>query len=497
VSPLGTITRTPDGGYEIGFVRRFYKPVARVWTALTEPQALSRWLLSRVEVELYVGGAFVIHFFDGKETMRGTIRALEPGKLLEYSWVEDGAPPSLVRWSLAAEGDGCVLTFTHLLPPGSSEALTTELGGGWHALLGHLETTLADGEAVYDEASLRALEARYRPRVVAAWPLGTMTRTRDGGIALHYERILAQPPGKVWAALTDPAALARWLGRVEVELRVGGKFVIHFHESKDVMTGTITALEPEKLIQYDWLENYSPRVSQVRWTLAAMAAGTKLTLTHTLPPGSKREDIAGFGGGWHDFLDSAEAALRDATGIALVQNKDMWPALDRVYAAIFESAPTIAADGTLDDTVARFERTLGQPAARVWAALTDPAVLVRWLGDVDVEPRVGGRYAILAPFPMNGTITAFEPQRLLEYSWFEPGVELPTSRVRWEIAPDGGGCRLTLTHTFPKGCARVALVPFLGGWQQWLDVLGQDPPAMRPYELYAAEYDAKYTEPMR
>jgi uncharacterized protein YndB with AHSA1/START domain len=327
--------------------------------------------------------------------------------------------------------------------------------------------------------------------------LGTMTRTRDGGIVLHYERMIAQPPAKVWTALTEPALLARWLGRVEVELRVGGKFVIHFHESRVVMTGTITALETEKLIQYDWHENYSPQQSQVRWTLTPMAAGTRLTLTHTLPPGGKAEDIVSFGGGWHDFLDSAEAALRDANGVALVQNKDAWPALDRAYAAIFESAPTIAADGTLDDTIVRFERALRQPPARVWAALTDPAVLARWLGDAAVEPRVGGKYVILSPFPMTGAITAFEPERLLEYSWFEAGVNLPPSRVRWEIAPDGMGARLILTHTFPKGCARKALVPFLGGWQQWLDVLGQDPPPMRPYELYAAEYDAKYAEAIR
>lgn len=47
--------------------------------------------------------------------------------------------------------------------------------------------------------------------------------TADGRTALRMERRLAQPPQRVWAAITQPAHLARWFpSEVSVELRPGG-----------------------------------------------------------------------------------------------------------------------------------------------------------------------------------------------------------------------------------------------------------------------------------
>ncbi len=51
-------------------------------------------------------------------------------------------------------------------------------------------------------------------------PPGIITRTKDGGYVLTYERKLDKPPAQVWSALTDPAILKRWLDRSDVDLRV-------------------------------------------------------------------------------------------------------------------------------------------------------------------------------------------------------------------------------------------------------------------------------------
>src|SRR4051794_36404325 len=52
-------------------------------------------------------------------------------------------------------------------------------------------------------------------------------------------------------------------------------------------------------------------------------------------------------------------------------------------------------DGTLQrrdgEHVLRFERRLSHPIDRVWAALTQPAGLVGWLAEADVDLREGGR----------------------------------------------------------------------------------------------------------
>jgi DNA-binding transcriptional ArsR family regulator len=57
---------------------------------------------------------------------------------------------------------------------------------------------------------------------------GEVTRNADGGLVVAFDRTLDRSPTKVWAALTDPRILANWLGEVEVDLRVGGAFVIRF-----------------------------------------------------------------------------------------------------------------------------------------------------------------------------------------------------------------------------------------------------------------------------
>jgi uncharacterized protein YndB with AHSA1/START domain len=58
-------------------------------------------------------------------------------------------------------------------------------------------------------------------------------------------------------------------------------------------------------------------------------------------------------------------------------------------------------DGSTDGTVTRdgdglavirFERHLPYPVEVVWSALTEPQRLLRWWGEVDIDPRAGGRF---------------------------------------------------------------------------------------------------------
>lgn len=152
-------------------------------------------------------------------------------------------------------------------------------------------------------------------------------------------------------------------------------------------------------------------------------------------------------------------------------------------------------------TVVRFERRIARPVARVWAALTDPKVLANWLGDVEIEPRVGGKYVLTfreSGQVMTGAITAFEPERVLEYTWLETieAPEMPQSLARWELSAVGGACLLVLTHSFPKGVARREILPFLGGWEAFFDVLAEGADGTfvpyLPNEPYMALYRAKY-----
>ena len=101
-----------------------------------------------------------------------------------------------------------------------------------------------------------------------------------------------------------------------------------------------------------------------------------------------------------------------------------------------------------DRTTLTFVRHLPGPIERVWAYLTNPAYLATWFSDGVVADRIGGE----ARFEMGawGSITAYEPPHVFEYTWNEQKSShgaVADAIVRWELADDGGGVRLTLTHS--------------------------------------------------
>ncbi len=135
-------------------------------------------------------------------------------------------------------------------------------------------------------------------------------------------------------------------------------------------------------------------------------------------------------------------------------------------------------DGTLvvsgEIAVIAFERRLGQPIDAVWAALTEPEQLAAWLGPGTFEPRQGGQVSIRtgpADQPerqrvMSGEVLTWDPPRVLEYEWRQPGLDL--SVVRYDLEPEGAGTVLRLTHR-----RSVTPVAFGGraGWHAYLDRL--------------------------
>jgi uncharacterized protein YndB with AHSA1/START domain len=137
----GTVDRTDDGRYVIDFERRLDHPVERVWAALTRPEELIVWW-GDADVELSEGGHFNVRWLNTDEEgntaeMHATIAKLVPGELL----VLDGDMHGRLRWELAADGEGTLLSFrsTVELEP----EFLTKVPAGWHfhldALAEHLE----------------------------------------------------------------------------------------------------------------------------------------------------------------------------------------------------------------------------------------------------------------------------------------------------------------------------------------------------------------------
>src|SRR5215212_6892956 len=108
-------------------------------------------------------------------------------------------------------------------------------------------------------------------------------------IRLH--RVLRAAPEKIYRALLDPDAKAKWLppngftGRVhEIDARVGGSYRMSFTNfstgQSHFFGGTYTELVPNERIRYtDKFEDSNlPGEMQVSITLQAVSCGTDLTI---------------------------------------------------------------------------------------------------------------------------------------------------------------------------------------------------------------------------
>ena len=75
--------------------------------------------------------------------------------------------------------------------------------------------------------------------------LGSL-RSADGKGVVRMEDRFDTDIDDLWSALTDPGRLARWIGEVEGDLRLGGEFRGHFFASGWEGTGRVEACEPPR-----------------------------------------------------------------------------------------------------------------------------------------------------------------------------------------------------------------------------------------------------------
>jgi uncharacterized protein YndB with AHSA1/START domain len=128
----------------VRFERRYDFAPDEVWSALTEPERITRWLANVAELELQVGGRFALVWHEDDQRTDGTVLALEPGRVLELGWTYPDEPDSAVRFELRPDGDGTILVLDHRgLPPASIAGY----GAGWHSHLDSLEAHLGGGQA--------------------------------------------------------------------------------------------------------------------------------------------------------------------------------------------------------------------------------------------------------------------------------------------------------------------------------------------------------------
>lgn len=127
-----------------------------------------------------------------------------------------------------------------------------------------------------------------------------------------------------------------------------------------------------------------------------------------------------------------------------------------------------------DTVVLRYQRTLGHAPQKVWRAITESDHLRHWFPADIIGERSAGAELKIAFWPeaieqageeieasglaldnavLPGRVLAWQPPELFEFTW-------DTEHLRFELAPDGSGTKLSVTirvaQPGPRGFASTA-----------------------------------------
>lgn len=135
--------------------------------------------------------------------------------------------------------------------------------------------------------------------------LGSL-RSVGGKGAVRMEDRFDTDIGDLWSALTHPGRLARWLGEVEGDLRLGGQFRAHFFASGWEGTGRVHECDPPHRFLVLTTETGEPAEHAIEATLSADGDQTILVIEER---GMPVDQLAAYGAGMQVHVEDLAAQL--------------------------------------------------------------------------------------------------------------------------------------------------------------------------------------------
>ncbi len=284
---------------------------------------------------------------------------------------------------------------------------------------------------------------------------------------LQVTRNFAASPERVFDAWLNPAIARRFLFatptgemvRVEIDARVGGKFlIVRRSDGEDVEhVGEYLVIERARRLVFIFaVPKFSTQFTQVTIEITPSADGCVLTLTHegVLPEWAERTQQ-----GWGMILTGLNGTIEQA------------------YATL------IAPDAI------QLQRLLPGPIERVWEYLTDAEKLSTWLGAARIEQQAGTSFVLTMRnsdlssvkettppqyAKYDGThisqceVTRCDPPHLLAFLWGKAS-NGQQQEVTIALSPKGEEVLLQLTHRHLSGSERM--MGFAAGWHAHLRFL--------------------------
>ena len=135
--------------------------------------------------------------------------------------------------------------------------------------------------------------------------LGSL-RSADGKGIVRMEDRYDTDIDDLWSALTDPGRLARWLGEVDGDLRLGGEFRARFFASGWEGTGRVDTCEPPRHLLVLTKDPDVPYELVIEATLTADGGQTILILEER---GMPLDQLAAYGAGIQVHVEDLAAYI--------------------------------------------------------------------------------------------------------------------------------------------------------------------------------------------
>jgi uncharacterized protein YndB with AHSA1/START domain len=129
------------------------------------------------------------------------------------------------------------------------------------------------------------------------------------GVRLQFRRSWPDPVADVWAALTEPERMLRWIGSYEGARHPGaaGTFTMTHEEQPAGEPMRIVECDPPRRLVVEWENELAWRVEL---DLTEQDGRTVLLFTQLFPPGTEVTDYVL---GWHWYLDKFAAEVSGGT----------------------------------------------------------------------------------------------------------------------------------------------------------------------------------------
>lgn len=139
-----------------------------------------------------------------------------------------------------------------------------------------------------------------------AWngPVGSISAIGDGRGAVRMEDLYDTSADDLWAALTIPDRLARWIAVVSGDLRVGGAFHARFTSGWEGPGRVEVCARPERLLLV--MTPGTADETQIEATISPAGDRTRLVIEER---GISIGDLPGHGSGWQAHVEDLGAHL--------------------------------------------------------------------------------------------------------------------------------------------------------------------------------------------